>query len=205
MSHYVSHFKTNAHFLAFAVGLYALLGMLHASHRPVIALTPAFKSEAVKKVETVAADPMRDLSNRVKAQLQSWRTPYQLAFKENENGFQIEMSLVGLFQPGYDTLAQSEVERLSRIFESFKLQNQNVNVRIEVYTDPSPVLKRKAFFSDNLALTQARANTIGQMFVGFGFPADHLKAVGKGSEGSSINVPYADLAKQRRAIIFVSK
>ncbi len=213
MTLFYSHLKTNAQFLAFAVGLQLLVYanpniqsvVKQVADTVVVAKAPA--SAAV-----VAPNAMQTLASRIRAQIESIRQPYGMKVVETAEGLEIQFSVAPIFKAGSVTVQQSQRDLLIMLFESFKLQTQDVNVKIEVHTDPSPVVRAKNSFATNEALTQARAEALAEIFKGFGFPVERLSATGKGDrvpllkfERGLANATFDELIRHRRAIIYISK
>lgn len=213
MTLFYSHLKTNAQFLAFAVGLQLLVysnSNVENVVKQVAESVVATQSPAAAVIPAPTA--MQNLASRIRAQISTIRQPYGMKVVETAQGIEIQFSVAPIFKAGSVTVQESQKDLLIMLFESFKLQTQDVHVKIEVHTDPSPVVRAKSSYADNESLTQARAEALGEIFKGFGFPAERLSASGKGDrvpvvkfERGLANATFDELIKHRRAIIYITK
>lgn len=213
MTLFYSHLKSNAQFLAFAVGL-QLLVYSNSGIENVVKQVTNKVSVANAPIATSVAAPtaMQTLASRLRAQIATIRQPYGMKVVETAVGIEIQFSVAPIFRAGSVTVQESQKDILLMLFESFKLQTQDVHVKIEVHTDPSPVVRASRSFADNEALTQARAEALAEIFKGFGFPTERLSATGKGDRVPAVkferglaNATFDELIQHRRAIIYITK
>ena len=132
-----------------------------------------------------------------------------VVMKISPEGLEVTFSSTALFSPGSSDLdpeAQTLIKSFIKIITDTK---QKYSVRVEGYTDPTPIKSER--FPTNWELSSSRATMVLRMFEEAGFDSEKLTAVGYGStrplapnqDASGRWIPI-NLAKNRRVVIFVA-
>ncbi len=103
-----------------------------------------------------------------------------------------------LFASGQATLKTSARTSLDQIVTAIQNDYTNRKIRIDGYTDSDPVVRTKAKWGDNQALSEARARAVYSYLIAHGVNAANLTTVGHGSAN-----PKATKAKSRRVEVVV--
>lgn len=101
-----------------------------------------------------------------------------------------------LFDAGQATLKTTSRKALDRIASEIKRDYAGAQVRVEGHTDSDPI--RKAKFSSNQALSDARAESVRKYLITKGISAGRVDAVGYGS-----SKPRGNKSSSRRVEIVI--
>ncbi len=101
-----------------------------------------------------------------------------------------------LFDSGSPNIKSSAKKELDKVAAQLKSKWGGHQIRVEGFTDKTPIKKSK--FPSNEALSQARAESVEQYLISKGVSADRISAVGRGSAK-----PKATNAASRRVEIVV--
>jgi chemotaxis protein MotB len=100
------------------------------------------------------------------------------------------------FASGQATLTSGAKKELDGIARQLKSKYSGASIRVEGYTDSTPIKKSK--FGSNEALSQARAESVEKYLVSKGISSGNISAVGMGSAK-----PKKDAKSSRRVEIHV--
>lgn len=100
------------------------------------------------------------------------------------------------FASGQATLTSGAKKELDGIARQLKSKYSGANIRVEGYTDSTPI--RKSKFGSNEALSQARAESVEKYLISKGISSGNISAVGMGSAK-----PKKDAKSSRRVEIHV--
>lgn len=100
------------------------------------------------------------------------------------------------FASGQATLTSAAKKELDGIARQLKSKYSGANIRVEGYTDSTPIKKSK--FKSNEALSQARAESVEKYLISKGISSGNISAVGLGSAK-----PKKDAKSSRRVEIHV--
>jgi len=100
------------------------------------------------------------------------------------------------FASGQATLTSAAKKELDGIARQLKSKYSGASIRVEGYTDSTPI--RKSKFPSNEALSQARAESVEQYLISKGISSGEISAIGMGSAK-----PKKDAKSSRRVEIHV--
>lgn len=86
-----------------------------------------------------------------------------------------------LFDPGSATIKSGAKKELDKVASQLKSKWSAHTVRVEGYTDASPIKKAAKKYPTNEALSQARAESVEQYLISKGISSDRISSVGKGA------------------------
>lgn len=131
-----------------------------------------------------------------------------LVIKVTPEGIEVTFSSTALFEPGSAILARDSRLVLGEFVKIVADKKDQYKVRVEGYTDASPISSEK--FPSNWELSAARATQVIRMFEGNGFNPNKLTAVGFGASrplapNYDENGQYIpeNMNKNRRVVIYV--
>ncbi|MCX5690548.1 MAG: OmpA family protein [Planctomycetota bacterium] len=116
--------------------------------------------------------------------------------RDSEGQMRARLSGDVLFDPGQATLKSSAKKSLDRIAAEIKSKYKGDSIRVEGHTDSDPI--KKAKFSSNQALSEARAESVRKYLISKGVSAGRTNAVGYGS-----SKPKGSKASSRRVEIVI--
>lgn len=96
--------------------------------------------------------------------------------RQTSRGLIVSISEAGFFAPGEAAISPEAGHIISALAETLK--NENTPIRVEGHTDAIPISNSR--FSSNWELSTARAATVLQKLIEYGFPPDKLSAAGYG-------------------------
>lgn len=99
----------------------------------------------------------------------------------SSSGTVITVAGDALFDSGSVTVKASARKELDKVASDLKGRWSGHAVRVEGYTDKTPINKVKGKYPTNDALSQARAEAVEQYLISKGVSADRISAVGKGA------------------------
>jgi chemotaxis protein MotB len=114
----------------------------------------------------------------------------ELALKQTEDGFDVQMMTQSLFESGGAKLSGEADTVLHSLVDVLKDSPAPYSVRVEGHCDDIPA--HSPVFPSNWELSAARAGSVVRTLERYGIPADHLSAVGYGSSRPAF--PNRDLA-----------
>jgi chemotaxis protein MotB len=116
--------------------------------------------------------------------------------RDSEGQMRARLSGDVLFDPGQATLKSSAKKSLDRIAAEIKSKYKGDSIRVEGHTDSDPI--KKAKFSSNQALSDARAESVRKYLISKGVSSGRIDAVGYGS-----SKPKSSKASSRRVEIVI--
>ncbi|MFZ4540725.1 MAG: OmpA/MotB family protein [Rickettsiales bacterium] len=103
-----------------------------------------------------------------------------IAASENPRGIDVELSSGSFFLPGSAKFSPEALPMLELIAKQvLPVAKSDVMIEVEGHTDDSVVSSQQ--YPSNWELSAARAANVVRFLVSKGFPADKLKAIGRGS------------------------
>ncbi len=120
--------------------------------------------------------------------------------RQTERGLVVSMSEAGFFAPG-DASISAEAGRVIQILTE-SVKNEGTPVRVEGHTDSIPISNSR--YSSNWELSTARASSVLQKLVEYGFPPERLSAAGYGGfQPVAENTTPEGRAQNRRVDIVI--
>lgn len=95
----------------------------------------------------------------------------------------IELAGNVLFDSGSATLKSSAKKALDKVYGTIRSKYAHNSIRVEGYSDSTPIKKSK--WSSNQELSEARAAAVREYLVSKGVDADRISSVGYGEDRSS--------------------
>ncbi len=128
--------------------------------------------------------PVEDPYEKIKKQLSTAITASGfeafVAASETPRGIEIELSATAFFQPGSAKFSPQALPMLEMVSKQIApVAQSEVIIEVEGHTDDAPV--NTELFPSNWELSTARASNVVRFLAAKGFPAEKLKAVGRGA------------------------
>lgn len=124
-------------------------------------------------------DAYGDLKQQLQMSLGASGYDRFVAVSESPESVDVELSSSAFFQPGAARFTRDALPMLKQMAEQIMpLKDEDITLKIEGYTDDSPV--RAGTYPTNWELSAARAANVVRYLVAQGFPAEKLQAIGMG-------------------------
>lgn len=127
-----------------------------------------------------------------------YNTPNQDFTRGGDGNMVAEIAGDVLFASGQTTIKSDAKQKLDRIAKSLNGQYSGASIRIEGHTDTDPLVKNKAKWGSNQALSEARADAVKSYLATKGVSSSRIMTTGLGS-----TQPKSSKAASRRVEIVV--
>lgn len=103
-----------------------------------------------------------------------------MAATTSDQGIDVELSSGAFFTPGSAKFTAEAIPMLELLSKQIEpIAKANVLIEVEGHTDDSPVNSQQ--YPSNWELSAARASNVVRFLIAKGFPAEKLKAIGRGA------------------------
>ncbi len=154
-------------------------------------------------------DPLDAVAKDIGQAIESAGMGSETTLTQTANGFKIEFTSTVIFRPGETEIGPKAKPVIETLAQLILVKGENFKIRVEGYTDDSPVGARSPYPS-NWELSAARAASVVRIFEGAGHNPENLTAIGFGStralganRGEDGKPDPAAQARNRRVVLYV--
>jgi chemotaxis protein MotB len=145
-------------------------------------------------------DPGEETHNTEKMLTNNTTLMQKAKVQQTSRGLIVSISEAGFFAPGDASIGPDAGHIVAALAETLK--NENTPIRVEGHTDATPISNSR--FSSNWELSTARAASVLQKLIEYGFPPERLSAAGYGGfQPVADNASAEGRAQNRRVDIVI--
>ncbi len=175
-------------FLTSTFLLYVGVKSSHSVDRQDIAAVPLAEPKVMQKTYTLEAAKKIDQTGLLEVLAQTLeKYPPTENLKNykiilHKTSVEIQFGAATLFAPGRENFVLNTRAEIQQFVAQLKFHKNDLRVRIEAYTDDSPIIKNAHRFANNGLLAKARAESVAGVFIDEKFERDQIVTIGMGEQ-----------------------